>query len=209
MKQTLSILTFCAFLASCCQFEYDDKDFLFNKHELSFFNAYSAGDTIYFENQYGDIDTIEIVEITPTNTDPKSACGKGLFMNPRPANSKDIKIKHLPIDKWHGTTEQHFNDGKEKESIDYQTLFSMTKFPLEKEVDNYITFKDFHSSLALDSIRNDTLILNNKKWSAYFVAEHSYPERVTDSLNIFKMYWTVEDGLIAYENKAGLLWTKK
>ncbi|PTB96965.1 hypothetical protein C9994_04925 [Marivirga lumbricoides] len=202
-------MTFCAFLASCCQHEYEDKEFLFNNYELSFFSAYSFGDTIYFENQFGDIDTIEIVEITPTNTDPKSACGKGLLMNPRPTNSKAIKIKHLPIDKWHGTTEQHFNDGEIKKSINYQTFLSMTKFPLEKEVGNQITFKDFHSDLALDSVRNDTLTLNHKKWSAYFVAEHAYPERVRDSLSILKVFWTVEDGLIAYETKAGLLWTKK
>jgi len=209
LKQTFKILTLLFFMSGCCQFKYDDKDFLFNEYELSFFDAYKVGDTIYFENQFGDIDTIEIIEITPTNTDPKSACGKGLFMNPRPANSKSITIKHLPIDRWHGTTEEHFSDGSVKKSINYQTLFSTAKFPLEKEVGSGITFKDFHSSLSLNSMLKDTLALNDKKWTNYFIAEHSYPERVTDSLNISKAYWTVDEGLIGYETKGGQIWTKK
>jgi hypothetical protein len=66
-------LTFVLLLTACCQFEYDDKDFLFDEYELSFFDAYNVGDTIYFENQFGNIDTIQIIEISPTNTDPKSA----------------------------------------------------------------------------------------------------------------------------------------
>jgi hypothetical protein len=130
-------------------------------------------------------------------------------MNPRPSNSKSITIKHLPIDKWHGTTEQHFIDGEVKKSINYQTLFSTTKFPLEKEVSYGITFKDFHSSLSINSMLKDTLVLNDKQWTNYFIAEHSYPERVADSLDISKAYWTVDEGLIGYETKGGQIWTKK
>lgn len=205
----MKMLTLLFFIAGCCQLKYEKKDFLLNENELSFFNAYKAGDTIYFENQFGNIDTIEIIEITPTNTEPKSACSNGIFMQPKPTNSKEISIKHLPIDKWQGTIEPHNNNGEIKKTIKHQTFFSITKFLLEKEVITEISFKDFHSSLSLNLFSKDTLTLNNKKWTNYFIAIHSYPEKVNKSWNICKAYWTINEGLIGYETKGGQIWTKK
>lgn len=205
----MKILTLLFFISGCCQLKYDSKDFLFNEKELSFFKAYKAGDTIYFENQFGNIDTIEIIDITPTNAEPRTACSDGIFINPKPTNSKEITIKHLPIDKWQGVNEQHYNNGKVKKSDNYQTFFSTTKFLVEKEVVTEISFKDFHSSLSLNSIFNDTLTLNNKKWTGYFIAANSYPERVNESWKISKAYWTINEGLIGYETKGGQIWTKK
>ncbi|MCK6650661.1 MAG: hypothetical protein L6Q66_13465, partial [Bacteroidia bacterium] len=154
MKQLFCIFTVIA-LTGCCQFKFDDNDFLLNENELSFFDAYKTGETIYFEDKWGDRDTIRIVSISPTNTDPSSVCGKGLFMNPRPENTKSIHIEHLPIDKWAGKTEEHFSNGEVKISVNYQNLFSITKFPVEKEVENQVAFKNFRSSLKINAIQKE------------------------------------------------------
>ena len=53
------------------------------------------------------------------------------------------------------------------------------------------------------------MTLNDITLTNYYKLEHQYPERVSDSTDIEIIYWTNKEGLIAYKNKGGEIWTKK
>lgn len=209
MKREI-VLLIIVVLTGCCRFEYEDIDFLFNVDELEYFSTFEEGDTIYYKSSNNDIDTILIHEISPTNEDPKSACGRGLFMNRRPVNYKSVTIRFLPQDKWHDTNAETSKEGKVKTSISYQELFTIAKFPLEKEVNYDLSFKNFHSygDSLIGRFHKKPIILNGQEWREIFEVVHAYPERIRESRDIKVVYWTVKEGLIAYQNKSGELWTK-
>ena len=189
-------------ITGCCS--YDKKDFEFNENELTYFSDYRIGDTIYFQSNLGNVDTITIVGFL---TERNENCG--WFMAPRPINSKGVQIKHLPIDKWHGISQNMITGGKIE--IEYQVLFWISKHPTEKEVKYSISFKDFH--LNYDTIvgefHSDTIKINNLKFANYYVVKHGYPDRITEPKNVEIVYWTDKLGLTAYRNKDGETWTKK
>jgi len=194
------IIILTALFTSCCS--YNSKDFDFNADNLRHFSSFKQGDTIFYESSAHDIDTILIVGF---GTKQNKNCGS--FMAQRPINEKWIEIMHLPIDRWHGTTQ----DGNKPKRIDYQKLFWISKSPTDKTTEYKIDFKDFHSSFdtVIGEYHTDALILNNKKISNYYLVSHAYPERIIDSKNIECVYWTEMEGLVAYKNKAGEIWTKK
>jgi hypothetical protein len=203
-KTTLIALTLLtALFSACCS--YDQKDFDFTSEELAFASSFHVGDTIYYESNLHDIDTLLILD---TLTEQTKGCG--WFIAPRPSNIKSIVIKHLPIDIWHGTTTTSEN-GKAETKINYQTILSVCKYPVDKKLEFVIDFKNFNSirNSSLGEFHSDTILLNGKTFSNYFLVKHSYPERVKNSTDIEYLYWTVQDGLVAYQNKSGELWTLK
>jgi hypothetical protein len=64
-------------------------------------NLYSKGDTIYFSDAHGDLDTI-----TVKNIDTLQQCGCAMVGNRRAIS---IEIQHLPVNKWTGGTEMFQN----------------------------------------------------------------------------------------------------
>ena len=190
------------FASGCCSF--DKKDMEFNDKELAHFSDYKIGDTIYFQSNLGDIDTIMIVGF---GTERNENCGG--FMAPRPVNGKWVQIKHLPVDKWIGTSQDMTIGGK----IDtvYQELLWISKHPTEKEVDYHITFKDFHSKFdtIIGEFHTDTVKLNDLNLSNYYLVKHAYPERITEPKNIESIFWTDKLGITAYRTKDGETWTKQ
>ena len=199
-KHVYIILT--VLISGCCS--YDKKDFEFNKDELRHFSNYKIGDIIYFQSNLGDIDTISIESFV---TEQNENCGG--FVAPPPVNVKWLQIKHLPIDKWFGTSQDMTTGGK----IDtvYQWLFYISKYPNKKEVNYSIGFKDFHSNFdsIIGEFHTDTIKLNDLEVSEYYIVKHGYPERVTQPKNIKTIYWTDKYGLTAYSNKDGEIWTIK
>jgi len=202
MKRVLIILLTAFFLSSCCSI--DKKDIEFNDNELKHFSNYKNGDTIYFESNLGDIDTIEIIGFKNEKFDK---CGG--FMQRRPSNTRWITIKHLPMDKWHGTSQDMTKGGIIE--IDYQGLFWITKDPIEKTTKYSIDFQNFHSTedTVIGQLYLDTLKLNNIVLTNYYIVKHGYPDRVTKSDDIEVLYWTDRYGLVAYKNKSGQIWTLK
>ena len=184
-------------ISSCCYHEYDENDFSFNTKELNHFSDYKIGDTLFFKSNLGDIDTIAIISY---EKEMHKECG---FMAPRPVNSKWIEIKHLPIDKWHGTNRQ---EPDHKIEIVNQGLFWITKYPKEKEIEYSLNFKNFtHNDSIIGEFLNDTLSLNDLIFSNYYLVRHSYPQRVTQAKDIEIIYWTDKYGLTAYKSKEALL----
>ncbi|MES2654440.1 MAG: hypothetical protein V4620_02570 [Bacteroidota bacterium] len=199
MKQYLFIILI-VLISGCCS--YDQKDFDFSKEELNHFSVYNIGDTIYFESNLGDMDTITIVDF---KTEKHENCGG--FIAPKPVNGKWISIKHLPVDQWHGTSQDMAKNGKIE--TDYATLFWISKFPTDTETTYNIEFKDFYTApdTTIGEFHADTITLNDLKISQYYLVKHGYPERITEPQNIATVYWTDQYGLMAYKSKAGEIWT--
>ena len=82
-----------------------------------------------------------------------------------------------------------------------------------KRMDYSIHFKDFYTSAGgnntIGKLRTDTVNINGKIITNFYEINHGYSERVTEPANIELVYWTDNDGLIAYKNKRGDWWTKK
>jgi hypothetical protein len=202
MKRILNILITVSLLTSCCSI--DKTDIEFNDHELKHFSYYKPGDTVFFESNLGDIDTIEIIGFKNEKYDK---CGG--IMQRRPSNTRWLTIKHLPFDKWHGTSQDMSKDGNIE--IDYQGLLWITKDPINKTTEYNIDFKDFHSTTdtIIGEFHSDTLKLNNIILTNFYKIKHGYPERVIDLNDIEVLYWSDNDGLLAYKDKGGQTWTKK
>lgn len=95
-SHTLVLLIFV--ISACCSI--DKRDFEFNETELGHFSDYKDGDTIYFQSNLGDMDTITIAGF---DSERYEKCGG--FLSRRPLNGRWVIIKHLPVDKWHGTSQ--------------------------------------------------------------------------------------------------------
>jgi hypothetical protein len=201
MKRYLISLTI---LFSSCGPSYDKTDFEFNVLELSHFGDYQIGDTIYFESNFGDVDTITIV-----NFETERIEGSWGIIARAPSNYRLMTIRHLPIDRWHGTSRDMATGGKVE--IVYQGLFSISKHPLNRRVDNNFEFKDFYSSTSSfsEQLNNDTVTLNSFSFSDFYQLAPFYPERIVSPENIESIYWTDKYGLTAYKNKGGEIWTIK
>ena len=199
----IGLLVITVISSGCCSWNYDKEDFEFTREELNLMGAYQLGDTIYFESNLGNVDTITVVEISEERHE-----GSKCFITTEPQHFKDIKIKHLPNDKWAGTSQ---SEGEEKK-ITYQSLISITKSPLDsiEKIANYgISYKRFTTlGNALD-VSPKEVIINNKVISDCYKVEHGYPERVINPDDIETVYWTAKYGLTAYINKAGEIWVIK
>ena len=203
---TLKFISLIIFLSGCINYDYSKKDFEFNKQDNDFFSAYNIGDTLYFKSNKNNIDIFTVIGF---GMEQRKA--NGGLMNVFPINTKWIKIKHLPIDKWASVSIETPNN---KVDTNYQGLFWITKKPTFKNVTSYsIDFKDFYTNPATDSVigefHTDTIKLNDRLITDYYVIHHGYPDRVIDSNNIEVVYWTKANGLTAYKNKGGEVWTKK
>lgn len=203
ITRILIIFTLIIIISGCCS--YDQKDFDFNSNDLLPTSSFKQGDTIYYQNVAGDIDSILIYKIDSIQN---KQCG--VIMALPAENYFYIAIKHLPNDKlWTGIT----TDGTTgKVKIDYQEIITIAKHPQTKEIFYSIDFKDFHSSIntkTVGTLRTDTVNINGGQITNFYKINHGYPERVMKPTNIEVVYWTDNDGLIAYKNKKGEWWTKQ
>ncbi len=199
-KTTFIVFTLLTALLSACN-SYDQKDFDFSNDELTFASSLHLGDTIYYESNLHDIDTLLIID-----TLSEQVKGGGFFMSPRPTNNLSYLIKHLPVDIWHGTSTVNA-----KTKIDYQSLFSISKSPKPKQLEFSFNFKGFYSKhdLTIGELHTDTVKLNDSKFWNYYLIKHSYPERIKNESDVTELYWTKKEGLIAYKNKGGEVWVRK
>jgi|SRR5690554_4272742 len=197
----IGLLVIIGFISGCCSWNYSKEDFEFTQKELALFGAYNIGDTIYFESNLGDIDTITVVEISEEKYE-----GNSCFISTPPYHNIGITIKHLPNDRWAGTSQ---SEGEEKK-ITYQSLISISKHPLAMRTDYSIHFKGFYTmgDSTLGSFQKECIV-NGKIISDCYKVTHGYPERVTNPDDIEIVYCTAKYGLTAYTNKAGETWFLK
>jgi hypothetical protein len=191
-------------LTSCCTDS--DPKFNFENNEPKHIVCYHIGDTIYFQNEINDVDTITILSVDSA----KGQACTGL-MAPEPiGKSCWVTIKILPNDKWCGVKYEHERNNPPKTSIDYQKLIHFIKDPADLSTSFSFMFKDFVSlDTALTKLNKDTLVINSMKITDYYLIKHSFPERIKDSTDIVLIIWADGRGLTAYKNKCGNWWTKK
>lgn len=198
----VGLMVIIGFISGCCSWDYNKEDFEFTQGELSLMGAYKVGDTLYFESNLGDIDTITVVKFSEERHE-----GSRCFIQTEPWHNRHITIRHQPDDKWVGTSQ---SEGEEEQII-YQSLISVSKSPLDsiKRTGYSISFKMFTTlENALGSSPGE-FIINEKIISDCYKVTHGYPERIVNPDDIELVYWTAKYGLTSYTSKAGETWLLK
>lgn len=199
-KIAFSIIAFTALVTGCCSWNYNKKDLEFTQKELNHLGPYKIGDTIYFESNLGDIDTITVLGISEEREE-----GSRCFISKPPYHNKGITIKHLPVDKWAGTNQVK---GGERQ-ITYQSLISISKSPIDsarKTASYSINFKNFSTLENALSNPSKKITINGKTIADCYKITDGYPERVNQPNDVELIYWTDKYGLTAYTSKSGETW---
>lgn len=197
----IGLLVIFGLFSGCCSWNYDKADFEFTQKELHLLGVYNANDTIYFQSNLGDIDTITVLNISE-----EKEKGNKCFISKPPFHGRHIKIKHLPYDRWTGTSQVESGERK----TTYQVLISISKFPLQKRTYYSIAFKGFVASgQSVFGEFKKECIIGGKTLSNCYKVTNSYPERIDKADDIEIVYWTSKNGLIAYTSKSGETWFLK
>lgn len=205
-KYILTLAALVLFLSGCCSWDYDRKDIEFSQEELNHFGSYRLGDTVYFESNAGDMDTIAIVDISERRNEKRSC-----FMTMAPHHSRGIAIAHLPIRRF--PPSEWFTSKiarEEKDTVDGQELISIQKDPLQKKTRYYIGFREFlmMGDSVLGAFQPVYTVAGRTIKNSYRIT-HSYPERIYKHTDIEVVYWTDKLGLTAYTSKSGETWFVK
>lgn len=194
------------FISGCCSWNYSKDDFEFTQEELALIGAYNIGDTIYFESNLDDIDTITVVEFLEEKHE-----GSRCFISREPSNYIVINVNHLPSRTTRYPDTEWATDENGKD-VTYQSLISISKSPFDSigKIASYsISYKGFTTlENALESSPSE-FIINNKTLSDCYKVTHGYPERVINPNDIEIVYWTAKYGLTAYTSKLGETWLIK
>ena len=183
-------------MTSCCC-QYNDNDFEFTELHNNLLKPYTKGDTIYFESNSGDLDTIII-----SNIDTLKECGCIMVGNRRHVA---VEIKHLPKNNWTDGMEVS-QDGSVK--ILDENLILIEKMFSDEIPEYYIgisyrnlmgKFPSFESSIS-DNKFMDLGI------SKYWIIKNQHADRKQyqlDSTIIINAYWTEKYGLTGYDFRNG------
>lgn len=197
----IGLLVIFGLFSGCVSWDYSKADFEFAQEEFHLLGAYKAGDTVYFQSNLGDIDTIKILNISE-----EKEKGNRCFISKPPFHGRNVKIEHLSFDKWAGTSQVESGERK----ITHQVLISISKFPLQKRTDYSIAFKGFVASgQSIFGELTKECIIDGKSLSNCYKITHSYPERIDKADDIEIVYWTTKNGLTAYTSKSGETWFLK
>ncbi len=156
--------------------------------DLEYYIPYNANsDTIIFESNLGDFDTIRIAEI-----DSSRSCGSI-------ANVKNerlsVSIEHIPIDRWQYG---HISSDERGYRPYYQFLARVNR--TEGELTIGIEFRDFEGEIILNSFSKEN-IFKNARTEGYWLVKST--DEMKDSTKIEELYWTKEYGLTGYKMKSG------
>ena len=188
-----------------CDCGIDKEELLFTESELKHFSSFTVGDTIVFLSNQGSADTIVVQEISPTIKEFEIRCG---ILSVRPSNYKSIHIQNHPTNKY---PYSHWETDLTAAIKDYQWFMSMDITPNPRKVNMTVCIKNFsfiRGNYQDYKIEKDTVIEKyNLKY--FYRFPHSYPEQMKDSTYINEIYWTLEEGLLAYTNIMGELFIKK
>jgi hypothetical protein len=198
MKYTLCIALILT-LSGCTEC-----DFSIPKNYKSFLFKYNVGDTIFFESNLGDLDTIVVV-----NYDTMEICGQGFMAGPR--KHYKYEIHHLPKNKWIGGTE-HIRGKK-------MTLLNQDLVILEKSFDpndpneffTYVNYREFGGELFDINQTITDLTFKDIGVSEYWKIKKSnnYNQKEIPDSIIHYVFWSVKYGLTGYEYGNGEMYKIK
>ncbi len=178
-------------------------DFSIPNTYRTFIQNYNVGDTIYFESNLGDIDTMLIVKY-----DTMEVCGQGFMSGPR--KHLIYEIKHLPKNNWTGGTE-HSNN--------YQRVLNQRLVVVEKTFDpkdttgyfTYIQYREFGGEVFdINYMINDKTFddLGISKYWKVKKSNYYEQEELPDSV-IHNIYWSTKYGLTGYDYGNGEMYIIK
>lgn len=196
----IKVLFLFIIITSCCEPDYDKKDFEFSEEELSYLSMYNVNERFVFKSNLGNIHEIIIRKI---DTERKE--GGSCFLQVNPSHIKTIRIEHFPIDKWKSVC---FNCGKYgNKTISYQSLINISAEPLSGVKGYGVFYRDFYGNC--DSVfdrKTRQYVLNGDTINNCYKIIHSNPKEIENSSDIEVVYWTKEYGLTAYTSKEGETW---
>lgn len=182
-KSLVPLLYIILSFPSCrdCEWDYSKNDFEFTENELLHLEPYKIGDTIFFENSLGNIDTVAILK-----TEEERQEGRKCIISIKPS---------------------HFKGILGEDTVRKSYIVSVVKYPLNKEVTYAINFRNFtwHDSSFSHRFQKE-IIIDNKSILNCYKLEHSYPNRIVNPDDISVIYWTDKYGLTAYTQKNGITW---
>ena len=199
MKQSRNLLIFIPFilLLSC---DYSDKDFSFTQDETTFLNSFKPGDSLYFQNKEGEIDTIVISKLDSARYTEKPNSTRSKDWNE--FKSISVVAKILPRDTIFESAILEEDTTRVFTSY-FKEIITLTKKVHEEDTEfaynlkNIIGFKSY-----MPLIQTDTLQLNNFSITNYFSNSFRRPDMPNDLL-----FFTIKDGLVGYEY-GGRTWVR-
>lgn len=179
---------------------YSDSDFYLNETEKAFFRSFHSGDTVYYENATNDLDTLLILKV-----DSIQKKEQGWFMAKPSSNTVFVSFKDLPINH----SRMVIQDGNRFDTIP-QNLFAITKSPQDRKVIFQFEFNSFFKNVetSLGFLYEKPITINGYSFSNYYIIECDNCNLTSDTLSIDRLYWSKENGLLAYKNVKGDYWVK-
>lgn len=195
MKYTLCVILILA-LSGCTECDFSIPD-----NYKSFLHEYNVGDTIYFESNFGDLDTIVIVKY-----DTMEICGRGFMSGPRKLYT--YEIQHLPKNKWTGASEG-YQDGTSKVLDQDLVILEKTFNPIEYFT--YINYRDFGGEIVDINQKNSDSTFHNVGVYEYWKidkANYNKHKEIPDT-DIHFVFWSAEYGLTGYQYGNGEMYKIK
>ncbi len=205
-NRSLAILSiFYVILFVSCDCGINEETLRFTQEELENFTSFELGDTLVYAGNQGNADTIIVDEVTPTIEEFDISCG---FLSSDPTNMKSVFIRNHPNNVFPYTDFENHETAAVKQPqffLNYQVLIN------PREVNVILNYKNFaFVSRVFDNFRieRDTM-LGDLELSTYYRLPHSLPQRQLDSTYIDQVFWTSEEGIVAYIDLKGELFVKE
>ena len=171
-------IIFLILLVSSCK-EYDVE---INQKYRKALNSYSTNDTIYFENQFGDLDTIKIIGTDSTKI-------KRIFLGTEiPMNNIYLRVQHLPNNNWQEEMIAGIDDKPNEQPI----IHILKQYGGSNESATFIKlkFRDFEGEVSGLNNKIDTI-----------KSDYSRFKPTGDKVDI--LYWSNKIGIIGYKKRNG------
>lgn len=203
--RTCLLLFVCFALTSCYWEVAPDEKYDIPKNYRNLYNCYKVGDTLIFKSSTNLVDSFVISGI-----DSVIVSRKGLYTNGRNLKNVSVYYRQIPVDYWHSRWTEIEPETQQERSRDAE-LISVVKYPDSETTEYYCDFKDFgcYRSDTL-KLRTKTILLNDYKLTNYYrignncdITIGNLPE------NIDVCYFTVHEGLVAFETNNGVCWTRQ
>ncbi len=191
-----SFIWFCSWSAS----RYDQNDFDLDSNQLSITRPYSKNDSVCFIDRYGHVEGFVVKSIKR-----KEKKQGGIFLALPAYNYFGVEVNYFPKDLWIS----HSVDGN-RSWFDYQSLISIENSPQTKHRSCHIEFKNFSSknNVDLGLLHKDSICIGSRMITNYYQPERDYQERAVESTDVKDIFWTIQDGLVAYKTVSGDYWVK-
>jgi hypothetical protein len=145
-------------------------------------NSYSTNDTIYFENQFGDLDTMRIIGTDSTEI-------RRIFLGTEiPMKNIYLRVQNLPNDNW----QEDMIAGIDNEPKEQPIIHILKQYGGSNESSTIIKlkFRDFEGEINGLSNKIDTV-----------KSDYTRFKPTEDKVDI--LYWSNKIGIIGYKKRNG------